>query len=123
MSDGNYNKDGTPTNYGLSLIIHEAKHLEQGPTLAHSKLGEMQAWQIQEEVYVNLTGKHYWGSDLSKMKSVVEFSEFVQKEVPGYRNRNPIHSLQNNICVGLCSYPDYPNGSSGIGWWFFDRFF
>jgi len=31
----------------LSLIVHEARHLEQGPLLALSVLGELDAWQIQ----------------------------------------------------------------------------
>src|SRR5690606_11399425 len=35
---------------GLSLIIHEAKHLEQGTELSHSKLGEMEGWQVQFDV-------------------------------------------------------------------------
>ncbi len=37
----------TDSNYNdyLALIVHEAKHLEQGPWLALSVYGELEAWQ------------------------------------------------------------------------------
>ena len=38
----------------LSLIVHEARHLEQGPRLALSVLGELDAWQIQYDALVEL---------------------------------------------------------------------
>ncbi len=33
--------------YAISLIIHEVRHLQQGPLTALSVYGEMEAWQLQ----------------------------------------------------------------------------
>lgn len=33
--------------YGLSLVIHEVRHLQQGPLTALSVYGELDAWQVQ----------------------------------------------------------------------------
>jgi hypothetical protein len=40
----------------LALIVHEAKHLEQGPLVALSVYGELEAWQIQYHVFKELIG-------------------------------------------------------------------
>ena len=40
----------------LALIVHEAKHLEQGPLVALSVYGELEAWQIQYQVFKELIG-------------------------------------------------------------------
>jgi len=40
----------------LSLIAHEVVHMQQGPPLAWSIRGEIEAWQIQNKVYRELTG-------------------------------------------------------------------
>ena len=42
----------------LSLIVHEARHLEQGRLLALSVLGELDAWQIQYDALVELGESH-----------------------------------------------------------------
>ncbi|GAB4449725.1 MAG: hypothetical protein OHK0041_11150 [Anaerolineales bacterium] len=47
-------------SYGLSLVVHETVHLEQGATWAFSVLGEQEAWKVGFEVYYDLTG-HYPG--------------------------------------------------------------
>ena len=38
----------------LTLLIHEAKHLQQGPILAFSIYGELEAWQLQFRLYHQL---------------------------------------------------------------------
>ncbi|MDY6878331.1 MAG: hypothetical protein SWK90_19295 [Chloroflexota bacterium] len=40
----------------LALIAHEAKHLEQGPVVALSVYGELEAWQVQYEVFKEIVG-------------------------------------------------------------------
>jgi hypothetical protein len=42
--------------YMLALIAHEAKHLEQGPVVALSVYGELEAWQVQYAVFKELVG-------------------------------------------------------------------
>ena len=42
--------------YMLALIAHEAKHLEQGPVVALSVYGELEAWQVQYEVFKEIVG-------------------------------------------------------------------
>jgi hypothetical protein len=40
----------------LALVVHEAKHLEQGPLVALSVYGELEAWQVQYYVFKELIG-------------------------------------------------------------------
>jgi hypothetical protein len=40
----------------LALVVHEAKHLEQGPFVALSVYGELEAWQIEYLVFKELIG-------------------------------------------------------------------
>ena len=42
----------------VSLIIHEVRHLQQGPLTALSVYGEMEAWQLQFAFIRSVTG-HY----------------------------------------------------------------
>ena len=58
LSSNSYSLQTNPNNnpYMLSLIAHEAKHLEQGPVVALSVYGELEAWQLQHEVYKDLMG-------------------------------------------------------------------
>ena len=50
-----YSLNTSPADvFMLSLIVHEAWHLEQGPLLALSVLGELGAWQIQHDALVEL---------------------------------------------------------------------
>ena len=50
--------------YALSLIVHEVRHLQQGPLTALSIYGELEAWQLQFGLLKTWTG-HY-RTDVSK---------------------------------------------------------
>jgi hypothetical protein len=39
------------------LLIHEARHLQQGWSTALSIYGELDAWQLQMKIYKRITGK------------------------------------------------------------------
>lgn len=41
----------------LTLLIHETRHLQQGPIVALSVYGELEAWQLEFRVYRRLTGR------------------------------------------------------------------
>lgn len=41
----------------LTLTIHETRHLQQGPAVALSVYGELDAWQLEFRVYRRLTGR------------------------------------------------------------------
>jgi hypothetical protein len=41
----------------ITLVIHETRHLQQGPVVALSVFGELEAWQLDFGVYRRLTGK------------------------------------------------------------------
>src|SRR5512138_494347 len=45
--------------YAISLIIHEVRHLQQGPLTALSVYGEMDAWQLQFGFLRRLTGRYH----------------------------------------------------------------
>ena len=40
-----------------TLLIHEARHIQQGWTTALSIYGELDAWQLQMKIYKRITGK------------------------------------------------------------------
>jgi hypothetical protein len=44
--------------YAISLIIHEVRHLQQGPWTALSVYGELEAWQVQFGFLKSILG-HY----------------------------------------------------------------
>jgi hypothetical protein len=41
-----------------TLIIHEARHLQQGPVTALSVYGELDAWQLEFGIYHRLRGRY-----------------------------------------------------------------
>lgn len=92
-SSGNFDSSGNLSLWGLSLVIHEAKHLEQGSNLSHSRLGEMEAWQIQIDVLTYLG--HFpdpnrlpdWALDIKNATTVEAFASAVEFHKPGYWNR------------------------------------
>ncbi len=45
--------------YAASLIIHEVRHLNQGPLVALSVYGEMEAWQLQFGFLKAWTGRYH----------------------------------------------------------------
>lgn len=45
--------------YAISLIIHEVRHLEQGPLTALSVYGEMEAWQLQFGFLQSVLGRYH----------------------------------------------------------------
>jgi len=51
-----YSRNTELTDVGLlTLLIHEVKHLQQGIFLALSVYGELEAWQLQFQLYHELT--------------------------------------------------------------------
>jgi hypothetical protein len=54
--------------YALSLVVHEARHLQQGSLAALSVHGEMDAWQAQFSFLKSLTG-HY--DDRSEQNAII----------------------------------------------------
>jgi hypothetical protein len=53
-SNNTYNQ--MPSDWDLSIIIHEAWHIEQG-SFAYTKKGELEAFQVGLRVYASLGGK------------------------------------------------------------------
>jgi hypothetical protein len=52
---------GSPDDpQALSLIIHEVRHLQQGPLVALSVYGELEAWQLQFAFLKSLTGHYHY---------------------------------------------------------------
>src|SRR5512142_818704 len=45
--------------YAMSLIIHEVRHLQQGPLTALSVCGELEAWQLQFGFLKNVLGYYH----------------------------------------------------------------
>jgi hypothetical protein len=57
LNANRYSPQTRPDHPGmLALIVHEAKHLEQGPVVALSVYGELEAWQAQYAAFGELSG-------------------------------------------------------------------
>lgn len=52
-----YTEKETSDPYMLSLVAHEAWHLHQGPVVALSVYGELEAWQLGFRIYQKLTNR------------------------------------------------------------------
>jgi RHS repeat-associated protein len=115
LNGDSYSPNKMPDAWGLSLIIHEAKHIEQGTELSHSKLGEMEGWQVQFDVLSHFQPLTSEQQRVSNAQTLDEYVDAIQDHWPGY---------WFNGTWGLYTYPDYPdwiwyNGSwyYGIPWW------
>jgi hypothetical protein len=69
-----YVESATDDPYPLSLIVHEARHLEQGFFTALSVYGELDAWRIQFGLIKSLAGQYHADAPrdwiISKMMSL-----------------------------------------------------
>jgi hypothetical protein len=105
--------------YILSLIVHEAFHLRQSILMRLSMQGELLAWQHQERVYFELTGKRIGGADQAyrntrrfwnELVSLSPYSrddlararELTRKIAPTYRSYClPLYPLHREIGFSL----------------------
>lgn len=62
--------------YGLSLVVHEVRHLQQGAITALSVYGELDAWQIQfgflRNMSVDVPGAERHRAAVSKLLSLLQ---------------------------------------------------
>jgi len=108
-NDG-YSTNSVPDPWGLSLVIHEAKHIEQGFFVAFSKTGEMEAWKIGLEVFSSLTGINpenfsLRSRDVYNSLTVDAFEKAIRTHDTGYWQG--LKWLPDRPLGGLVSYP-YP---------------
>ncbi len=54
-----YSESGPDDPYPMSLVVHEARHLEQGLFTALSVYGELDAWRVQFVLLRSLTGQYH----------------------------------------------------------------
>lgn len=58
LNSAHYTQEASLTSPNAwALLIHEVRHLQQGPLTAFSIYGELDAWQYQLQVLKKLTGK------------------------------------------------------------------
>jgi hypothetical protein len=63
-----------------TLIIHEARHLQQGLITALSVFGELDAWQLEFGVYHRIKGKYPHPAIAELMTLPLAFNRTVLKE-------------------------------------------
>lgn len=63
-----------------TLIIHEARHLQQGPIVALSVYGELDAWQLEFRVYHRVKGKYPHSAIAELMTLPLEYDRAVLKD-------------------------------------------
>ena len=54
-----YLESGLDDPYPMSLVVHEARHLDQGLFTALSVYGELDAWRVQFSLLRSLTGQYH----------------------------------------------------------------
>jgi len=60
LNSAHYSQETSLVNPNAwALLIHEVRHLQQGPLTAFSIYGELDAWQYQLHVLKKITGKQY----------------------------------------------------------------
>lgn len=87
-----YSLEKMPDEWGLSLIVHEAKHIEQGVLKAFSIYGELEAWQVgirvAERLGYNYAGRSQRNEKIKRLplheNSVDKFAEIIKENSPGY---------------------------------------
>jgi len=63
-----------------TLIIHEARHLQQGPIVALSVYGELDAWQLEFRIYHRIKGKYPHSAIAELMSLPLEYDRAVLKK-------------------------------------------
>jgi hypothetical protein len=89
LHPNNNNYTQIPDNWALSVVIHEARHIEQGPFIAFTKDGELDAYQVGIRVFMNLEGKSFsqldpYIQDMYSSTSGKEYGQKVKKYLPDY---------------------------------------
>jgi hypothetical protein len=85
---GNINLNSRYYTYGTpfdelrikTLIIHEARHLQQGLVTALSVWGELDAWQLEFGIYHRIKGKYPHAAVAELMKLPLGYDRTVLKE-------------------------------------------
>ena len=63
-----------------TLIIHEARHLQQGLITALSVYGELDAWQLEFGIYYRIKGKYPHAAIAELMKLPLGYDRSILKE-------------------------------------------
>jgi hypothetical protein len=66
-----------------TLIIHEARHLQQGLITALSVYGELDAWQLEFRIYHRIKGKYPSSAIAELMTLPLTYNRTVLKEAAG----------------------------------------
>ena len=66
-----------------TLIIHEARHLQQGLVTALSVYGELDAWQLEFGIYHRIKGKYPHDAIAELMRLPLGYDRTVLKEASG----------------------------------------
>ena len=96
--------------YALSLIVHEAFHLEQGILMRLSMRGELLAWQHQERVYFELTKKRIGDSGEAYGGTRKHWEELMTLSADSRENLKRAQEVTRNISSTYRSHclPLYP---------------
>ncbi len=106
--------------YAISLIIHEVRHLQQGPLVALSVYGELEAWQLQFAFLKGILG--YFHSDPHRNEMIEELMsqplgpdrnvlQHARELIQGYAGKQyridllPLYPLHREIAFHLRMRP------------------
>jgi len=102
--------------YALSLVVHEIRHIKQGPATALSVYGELEAWHVQFTFLLELTGgyggvpgqagliKELLALPLGWDRSVLRTARLLMRKYAGRKYRVdllPLYPLQHEVMYRL----------------------
>jgi hypothetical protein len=108
-------KNSLDDPYLQSLIIHEARHLQQGMISALSVYGELEAWQMQFHFYQKISGKQPSPAIVELLSLPLSWDRRILRRAQdlmrthagkGYRaDRLPLYPLRKEILFWLGRWP------------------
>jgi hypothetical protein len=103
LNAAHYSRETAITNPGAwTLLIHEARHLQQGWRVAYSIYGELDAWQYQMRAYKKITG--------TPLNPILEeiISLPLDMERENLRRARKLMTQFAGVMYGAYLYPLYP---------------
>jgi len=87
------------TENALAGIVHEAKHLEQGSSLARSVLGELEAWQVDFTFRGLYTGRHY-----APNSAIGRLLSYSVSDIADRKDRELLRTARSDMLEAAPSY-------------------
>jgi hypothetical protein len=112
LNAAHYSHESALVNPGAwGLLIHEVRHLQQGPLVALSIYGELDAWQVQMRLMKKITGRNLHPA----LEEIISLP--LSMDRGNLRRARKLMTDYAGILYGAYLYPLYPLHKE-IKYWF-----